>query len=62
MDLRHYGPRTGFLYYNMIIPNKRAPLYIYDQDTPHSSSVGLMAGNRLQYPLFSKYISCFLEH
>ena len=29
MDLRHYGPRSGFLYYNMITPNKRAPLWIY---------------------------------
>jgi hypothetical protein len=30
MDLRHYGPRSVFLYYDMITSNNRALLYIYD--------------------------------
>ena len=40
----YYDPLSGFLHQNMIIPYKRAPLQIYDQCTPHSSSVGLMPG------------------
>ena len=56
----HYGPRSGFLYYNLITHNTSTPLQTYDQRTPQSSSVGLMPGNRLQCSLFSKnniYIS-----
>ena len=55
----HYGPRSGFLYYNMTTPNKRA--HPIDPRSGYTAEQlcglkNLMPGNRLQYPLLSKQI------